>query len=263
MNRPAPHHEHPHRDDEHTAVGAYALGVLDEADTARFEEHLADCPRCAAELEALMGLTTPLLAELKEATPDPVALAPEPRPHLLDRLLDDVTVTRRARRTRRLWLVAAAVALIVAGPFAGAALTGQDTGPGHTGVSAAKEMYDEGEKYGGVTDPVTRANATVSLQDKAWGTHVALKLGNVKGPLTCDLVAVAKNGQEQVATTWAVPEAGYGIDKGDDKSGSPSGYQGTATEPLYTHGGVAFNEKDIVRFEVRTLDGKHLVTVNM
>ncbi|MFF4161321.1 zf-HC2 domain-containing protein [Streptomyces sp. NPDC001678] len=263
MNRPAPHHEHPSRDDEHTAVGAYALGVLDEADTARFEEHLADCPRCAAELEALMGLT-PLLGELKEATPDPAALAPEPRPELLDRLLDDVTVTRRAQRTRRLWLVAAAVALIVAGPLAGAALTSQDTGQGHTGVSAAKQMYDEGEKYGGVTDPVTHVNATVSLQDKAWGTHVALKLGNVKGPLTCDLVAVGKNGREQVATTWAVPEAGYGIEKGDKESKGDKGSKDTSyKEPLYTHGGVAFNEKDIARFEIRTLDGKHLATVTL
>ncbi|SCF56984.1 zf-HC2 domain-containing protein, partial [Streptomyces sp. Cmuel-A718b] len=30
----------------HIRVGAYALGVLGSADTFRFEEHLADCPRC-------------------------------------------------------------------------------------------------------------------------------------------------------------------------------------------------------------------------
>ncbi|MEU7137507.1 zf-HC2 domain-containing protein [Streptomyces sp. NPDC046261] len=247
MNRPAPDHEQA----GHTAVGAYALGVLDDADAARFEEHLAACPRCAAELEDLMGLT-PVLGELKESTPDPELLTTTPRPELLDRLLEDVAGTRRARRTRRLWLVAAAVALIVAGPFAGAALTARDT-PGHSSVSAAKEMYEEGEKKGAV-DPDTDVDATVSLQSKPWGTHVALKLAHVKGPLTCDLVAVGRNGQEQTVTTWAVPAAGYGM---------PDAATEWAREPLYTHGGAAFDRSDIARFEVRTLDGRHLATVPM
>ncbi|MCA6094560.1 zf-HC2 domain-containing protein [Streptomyces sp. SCA3-4] len=240
MNRPAP-------DQEHTAVGAYALGALGDADAARFEEHLAGCARCAAELDDLMGLT-PLLGELKESAPDPAFLTP--RPELLDRLLDDVTVTRRAQRSRRLWLVAAAVALIVAGPLAGAALIAQDP-PAHSSVSAAKEMYEDGEKKGAV-DPVTQVDATVSLQSKPWGTHVALRLGHVKGPLTCDLVAVGRNGQEQTVTTWAVPPAGYGL---------ADAATAWAREPLYTHGGAAFDRADIARFEVRTLDGKRLATV--
>ncbi|MEU4210364.1 zf-HC2 domain-containing protein [Streptomyces sp. NPDC026206] len=247
MNRPAPDHEHT----GHTAVGAYALGALDDADAARFEEHLAGCPRCAAELDDLMGLT-PLLAELRESTPDPGVLTAAPRPGLLDRLLDDVTGTRRAQRTRRLWLVAAAAALIVGGPLAGAALTEQDTS-GHSTVSAAKQMYEDGDKTGGV-DPLTKVDASVSLKSKPWGTHVALRLGNVKGPLTCDLVAVGRDGREQTVTTWAVPAAGYGLDGAGTKWNK---------EPLYTHGGAAFNRADIARFEVRTLDGRHLATVPM
>ncbi|GAA2726334.1 MULTISPECIES: zf-HC2 domain-containing protein [Streptomyces] len=242
MNRPAA------PDPGHTAVGAYALGTLDAAEAARFEEHLAGCERCGAELDGLMGLA-PLLADLKEATPDPAAPTPQPPPRMLDALLDEVGATRRARRTRRLWLVAAAAALIVAGPLAGAALTGHDT-PGHSGAGAARQMYEEGDKKGAV-DPATKVDATVSLQDKPWGTHVALKLGNVRGPLTCDLVAVGRDGQEQTVTTWAVPAPGYGLDKGDKAD----------REPLYTHGGAAFNRADIARFEVRTLDGRRLATV--
>ncbi|MFI9238234.1 anti-sigma factor family protein [Streptomyces sp. NPDC053079] len=236
---------------EHTAVGAYALGVLDDADAARFEEHLAGCPRCAAELDDLMGLT-PLLGELGESTPDPEILTAAPRPELLDRLLEDVGAARRARRTRRLWLVAAAVVLIAAGPLVGAALTARDA-PDHSSVSAAKEMYEEGDKKGAV-DPDTDVDATVSLQSKPWGTHVALKLAHVKGPLTCDLVAVGRNGQEQTVTTWAVPASGYGLPGAATKWGR---------EPLYTHGGAAFNRADIARFEVRTLDGRRLATVPM
>ncbi|PYC69031.1 hypothetical protein C7C46_28665, partial [Streptomyces tateyamensis] len=36
--------------DPHLDVGAYALDLLDAADRAAFEEHLAECPRCRAEL---------------------------------------------------------------------------------------------------------------------------------------------------------------------------------------------------------------------
>ncbi|GHF73051.1 RNA polymerase subunit sigma [Streptomyces mashuensis] len=244
MNRPAA------PDPGHSAVGAYALGVLDEAEAARFEEHLAGCDRCGAELDDLMCLT-PLLDEVREATPDPAVLTGAPRPQVLDALLDEVTATRRVRRTRRLWLTAAAAALVVAGPLAGAALSDHET-PGHSGVSAAKQMYEEGDKTGTV-DPATRVDATVSLQDKPWGTHVALKLGNVKGPLTCDLVAVGRDGREQTVTTWAVPVPGYGLKEGD----------GPGREPLYTHGGAAFARTDIARFEVRTLDGHRLATVRM
>ncbi|MFD0383780.1 anti-sigma factor family protein [Streptomyces stramineus] len=49
-------------------MGAYVLGVLDDAETERFEEHLAGCEQCGAELDGLMDMP-PLLAEFKEATP--------------------------------------------------------------------------------------------------------------------------------------------------------------------------------------------------
>ncbi|MGQ4427661.1 zf-HC2 domain-containing protein, partial [Streptomyces violaceoruber] len=32
--------------ERHRDVGAYALGVLDEAEAFRFEDHLMECPRC-------------------------------------------------------------------------------------------------------------------------------------------------------------------------------------------------------------------------
>lgn len=243
----------------HTDVGAYALGVLDDADAGRFEEHLADCHRCADELDGLMGVT-PLLAELKEATPDAGALTARPGPGLLDGLLGEVAAVRRARRTRRLCLAAAAAALIVAGPLAGAALVQRDA-PDHGSVSAAKQMYEDGEKTGTV-DPATGVEATVSLQPKPWGTHVALRLGHVTGPRTCDLVAVGKNGERQTVTTWAVPPGGYGLGgSGEGTKGDGDGKWGR--EPLYTHGGAALNRQDISRFEVRTLDGTLLATVRL
>ncbi|WKK21634.1 zf-HC2 domain-containing protein [Streptomyces olivoreticuli] len=243
---------------QHMDVGAYALGVLDEAEAARFEEHLADCPWCAAELDGMLGLT-PLLAGLKESAPDPGALTARPRPALLDGLLARVAAVRHAQRTRRLCLAAAAAVLIVAGPLAGSALTSRNA-PSHSSASAAQEMYEEGEKIGAV-DPATKVDATVSLQEKPWGTHVALKLANVKGPLTCDLVAVGKNGERQTVTTWAVPAGGYGLaGTGSNNAGKASKWN---KEPLYTHGGAGLNRNDIARFEVRTLDGKLLDAIEV
>jgi anti-sigma factor RsiW len=41
---------------EHTDVGAYALGLLEERDRLAFEDHLAGCPPCRAELAELSGM---------------------------------------------------------------------------------------------------------------------------------------------------------------------------------------------------------------
>ena len=41
---------------EHTDVGAYALGLLEERDKRAFEHHLAGCPSCRAELAELSGM---------------------------------------------------------------------------------------------------------------------------------------------------------------------------------------------------------------
>ncbi|MEC4015088.1 anti-sigma factor family protein [Streptomyces sp. H27-D2] len=245
------------REQQHTDVGAYALGVLDDVDATRFEEHLADCPSCAAQLDDLMGLP-PLLADFAAGggsvgPADPAFVAaPGPGPELLDRLLGEVAATRRTARRRRLYLVAAAAALIIGGP-AVATVVSSDDGAGDRAIAGpAMAMYQQGEKIGR-TDPTTKVAATVSMEQKPWGTHVALKLGNVKGPLKCDLVAVSKSGEEQTVTTWAVPKWGYGVPGGKGDKGNK--------EPFYAHGGAALDRNDIDHFEVRTLDGRRLVRV--
>ncbi|ADI09677.1 hypothetical protein SBI_06557 [Streptomyces bingchenggensis BCW-1] len=252
-------------DQQHTAVGAYALGVLDPAEAARFEEHLLGCDRCGAELDQLMGIP-PLLAEFATSADgrtvlDPATITARPGPELLGRLMDDVATSRRGRRKRRLYLVAAAAALIIGGPFAGAALTSGDGDGGDSGggggqvvASPAKAAFDQGQKTGSV-DPTTKVDATVSLQAKGWGTSVALKLGNVKGPKACDLVAIGKDGHEETITTWAVPSTGYGIKDGDASRWSK--------DPLFALGGAAMNPDEIDRFEVRTLDGQRLAVVKV
>lgn len=94
--------------ERHRDVGAYALGVLDEAEAFRFEDHLMECPRCAAQVTEF-GPATRQLMLFRQATPRIVHPLARPGPRLLDRLLSEVTTRRRAGRRRVLYAVAAAV----------------------------------------------------------------------------------------------------------------------------------------------------------
>ncbi|MER8184814.1 anti-sigma factor [Kitasatospora sp. NPDC094015] len=212
--------------DEHLDVGAYVLGVLDQADRLRFEAHLAGCPRCTAEVDELGGLE-PLLAELVEAGP----VLEQPGDQLLTRLVDEVSATRRRSRRRRLVLVAAAAVLVVGGPAVTLAATAQDSKP----AVVATQQFS-------ATDPATGVSATVGVTGKKWGSQVSLTLSDVAGPQQCDLVAVSRAGDRQTVTSWSVPAAGYG-------SGAS----------LQTSGGAALQPSEIDHFEVRTLDGKQLL----
>ncbi|MYS42753.1 hypothetical protein GTY23_16225, partial [Streptomyces sp. SID5998] len=87
--------------ERHRDVGAYALGVLDEADAFRFEDHLTECPRCAAQVTEF-GPTARQLLLYRRATPRFVHPTAQPGPRLLERLAGEVTRRRRAGRRRTL-----------------------------------------------------------------------------------------------------------------------------------------------------------------
>ncbi|MFJ7768298.1 zf-HC2 domain-containing protein [Streptomyces sp. NPDC097107] len=209
--------------ERHRDVGAYALGVLDEAEAFRFEDHLMECPRCAAQVTEF-GPATRQLMLYRRATPRLVHPMARPGPRLLDRLLSEVTTRRRAGRRRVLYAVAAAVVCAVAGP----------------GVVI----------YAGQADPAARITATdersgvwarVTTEDEAWGTDVELEVKDGAGPRSCRLVAVGLDGTEQTVTSWNVP--------------------GHDARPNTMHGGAALRPDQIDRYEVRTADGEHLVTL--
>ncbi|MYQ40608.1 Putative zinc-finger [Streptomyces sp. LamerLS-316] len=255
----------PAQGEAHDAAGAYVLGILDDAEASAFEAHLAGCAVCAAHLEEFTGME-PMLAMLAEspaAVPGarPVPHVPEPpAPRLLDGLVDEVARKRAQRRRRTRYLIAAAAVLVIGGPVVAVTATaGEDRGsqveaadPHPTSPAEDAFFHHMPEKLS-ATDPVTRVDATVGMEPKAWGTHTVLELKNVKGPQKCSLVAVSKSGDEEVVTSWSVPKWGYGIENSTHAS---------AQHPLYVHGGAAMARGDIDHFEVRTFDGERLVEID-
>ncbi|MYX30191.1 hypothetical protein GTY75_26790 [Streptomyces sp. SID8381] len=213
--------------ERHRDVGAYALGVLDEADAFRFEDHLTECPRCAAQVTEF-GPTARQLLLYRRATPRFVHPTAQPGPRLLERLAGEVTRRRRAGRRRTLFALAACAVLAVGGPAATALARQHGGGPGPVAVAA--------------TDARTGVRAEVRAADAAWGSEVWLRVADGTGPHACRLVAVGHDGSEQTVATWAV--------------------RSRQTRPATMTGGAALRPGQIARFEVRTTDGRHLVTLD-
>ncbi|MEW2167353.1 zf-HC2 domain-containing protein [Streptomyces sp. NPDC007084] len=219
--------------ERHGDVGAYALGVLDEAEAFRFEDHLMECPRCTAHVSEFRPATRQLML-YRRSTPRTVHPFAAPGPRLLDRLLGEVAARNRAGRRRLLYVVAASVVFAAGGP-AIAVVTAHDASPNQ--VIAA----DTPGNRVAATDADTKVWAQVSTTDRIWGTDVDVRVKDPGGPRSCQLVAVGKDGTEETVTSWMVPP-----------------HHGEATR---IRGGAALPSADIERFEVRTADGEHLVTL--
>ncbi|MGW2936307.1 zf-HC2 domain-containing protein [Streptomyces sp. NPDC055722] len=211
--------------ERHRDVGAYALGVLDEAEAFRFEDHLMECPSCTAHVSEFRPAARQLML-YRQATPRSVHPFAAPGPRLLERLLEEVTAKHRNERRRRLYAVAAAAVFAVGAPAAALAT-------GHGSPSAATAMS--------ATDPDTGVWAEITTQDRLWGSQVDVTVKDKSGPHPCRLVVIGKDGTEHTVTSWMVPS--------DD---------GEATS---MQGGSALRSGQIDRFEVRTSDGQHLVTL--
>ena len=249
---------------EHETVGAYALGILDDAEATAFEAHLATCEWCAQQLDELAGME-PMLAALADlpGTGTPAlgeSLSARPAPRVVEKLVDEVAERRARKRRRNFYMVAAAGALIISGPFvAVAASGGSDEGGGGSGTNrtlsanSAKDAFDKSTEKIMATDPATQVTATVAMEEKLWGTGTTLELKNVKGEQKCSLIAVGKNGERETITSWSVPGEGYGI---------PEAKSDKAKQPLYVQGGAAFQPNEIDHFQVMTFDGELLVEID-
>ncbi|MEV0170459.1 zf-HC2 domain-containing protein [Streptomyces sp. NPDC050803] len=209
--------------ERHRDVAAYALGVLDEAEAFRFEDHLMECPSCAAHVTEF-GPATRQLMLYRRATPRFVHPMAQPGPRLLDRLLGEVATRHRLRRRRLLYAVAASAVVALAGPGVAAMTTG---GGGAVRIAA--------------TDERSGVWAQVTAENEPWGTQVELKVKDGAGPRSCRLTAIGHDGSEQTVTSWTVA-------RHDARENTMMGSAG-------------LHPDEIARYEVRTTGGEHLVTL--
>ncbi|MFG1651391.1 anti-sigma factor family protein [Micromonospora sp. NPDC049275] len=244
---------------EHMDVAAYALGVLDEQDTERFEEHLAACWACAAELETMVpvvgllsGIDGETMMALEQTATDPA---------LLDRTLVAVRADRRRTRFRQLLATAAAVVVfggltgygfvsvagdetpgILADPTTSAAANDPPTSaptapPSGPGVGGTEEEGDQLD----ATDPTTGVQTTMFLVEREYGTRINFSLRKLPGPRICRLVVVRKNASTEVVSSWSVPAGGYGT------SSRPQGLELSAS--------TSASASDIKQLQVQSVDG--------
>jgi hypothetical protein len=231
------------------------MGLLEEQDKRAFEDHLAGCPACAAELAELSPMAALLRGvelrgvelrdvELRGVEP---AAAPGTDP---DEGPDEGNVTELIRRSarqrqhRRRWQVAlgaaAGIVLIGGGIGLGIAAAPQHPGP------PAPALALTGQRHS-ATDPGTGVAGTVGLVAKAWGTQVTLDLSNVRGPAECELIAVSRTGQRRVVMGWLVVAPGDGV------PGHPA--------HLVIRGGTSIPRNDLARVDVDVMNGRTLVSI--
>lgn len=210
--------------ERHRDVGAYALGVLDEAEAFRFEDHLMECPGCAAQVTEFK-VTTRQLMLYRRSTPALTHPMPKPGPRMLERLLSEVTVRSRTARRRLLLALAASVVLATAAPT----LTVLSSGGGQTPTSVA------------ATDERSGVWAEITTADEDWGSRLQLKVKDGAGPRICRLVVIGQDGSEETVTSWSVPRHD--------------------ARPNTMTGGSALHPGEVDRYELRSADGEHLVTL--
>ncbi|MET7683211.1 zf-HC2 domain-containing protein [Streptomyces sp. NPDC005423] len=210
--------------ERHRDVGAYALGVLDEADAFRFEDHLMECSRCAAHVTEF-GPATRQMMLYRRATPRSVHPMAQPGPRLLDRLLGEVVTRHRTGRRRLLLALAASVVIAVAGSAVAMA-----TGPAERAARVE------------ATDAKSGVWAEVTSEKEDWGTDIQLRIKDGGGPRSCNLVAFGHDGSQQTVTSWTVNSGDAGMNT--------------------MRGGAAMLPDEIDHYEVRTDTGRHLVTLD-
>lgn len=244
--------------EQHFDVAAYALGVLDERDATRFEDHLIDCPTCAIELESLL----PVVDILSDVDADALVATEQSRRDgiVLKKMIGEVKKERRRANSRRLYSLAAAVVvfamLSIGALFAGAQWLAPDQQSTTTPPRSSKQLDPlplagggigiggpdlAGEVFSG-TDTRSGVSAQVGLERKDWGTQVSFAVSNIKGPLTCRLVAVRVDGASEVLSTWQVGEKGWGT--------------AAQPDPLLLQAVTALPRDEIAHVQIQSIDAK-------
>ncbi|ONI80253.1 anti-sigma factor [Saccharothrix sp. ALI-22-I] len=198
----------------HIDVAAYVLGILDEDEVDAFENHLAQCRRCALDLRDFAEL--PDLLDEADANGMLRANAGErPDGRSVRAMLDSVSETRARKRRNVALLAAAAAALLIAGT---AVVSMSIASPSDSvATSTTPSVPEQSNVAKGApdasgtitrTDPATGVYARLAASPEPWGTSIQVEVKGAKGPTRCELVAKARTGETMVVGSWLVTASG-------------------------------------------------------
>jgi len=222
---------------QHTDVAAYSFGLLEQQDRLEFEAHLADCESCTAEL-AEMSAMAGLFADVDPVEPE----REEPDGAVIEDLMRRRGASSRRRGRQRAFLAAAACLVLLGGGVAAGVVLAPQQGPPPVLAMPRTQTHS-------ATNTVNGVHGTVGFVTFAWGTQVVLDLSHVRGPLTCEMVAISRSGQRRVIAGWQVPAAGYGV------PGHPA--------HLLLAGATPFTPDDLARIDVDIVGGRKLVSIKI
>lgn len=225
----------------HVDVDGYVAGALDETETRRVEDHLAECAECRADVASLREMQE-FLGEL----PPEIALdgRPEDADLLLQRTLRQARTEAAGERRRRGLLTTAAAVVIAAGVLAAGFFIGRSGEQAPVAAPPPPPTQVAGTKFASATDSATGASITVAVAPApGWVRLNAAVTGIPKGE-RCLLVVVSRNGSETVAGSWLVSEKGAG--------------EGTTLD-----GSALVAPADVAGVKVENTDGKTFTSVSL
>lgn len=181
------------------ALGADALGALDEAESAAVRDHLATCAECRAVRKELAD-TAGLLALVSREEVEEAFSDAEPR---LARLLERV----RSERERRWRTALVAAALLVVTVGSGGWAVGRwltPSVPSQAPVAGPYPTATAAPVTWTAVDPATSVEAAVTMNTVAWGTKIDVALTGVHRGDVCSLVIYDKAGRRWGGGSWKV-----------------------------------------------------------
>jgi len=210
------------RCEHETSVGAYVLDALEPDEQLAMQQHVQECPVCGDAVRELEALPR-LLSSVP--TPGETPVAPVPSEMAFQRFRRSAAAlpgpAARRRRRRRWTALVAAALVLVAGVVGVSVVALRDPEP--TVVAAA----DDG------------VWAEVSYVEANHGTAASVELDGFPVGARCELYAVSRDGREESAGDWSIRSAGT----------------------IHWKGWVSLEPSDVHQWEVRTGDGRTLLTV--
>ncbi len=224
------------RDHDQSMLGPYVLGALEPGEAREVETHLRECAECREELAQLKEMKVLLGEVLPEAFLDG---APDDGDLMLQRTLRAARAADRpADRSKRRWMLpVAAAALVAATALGGGVIIGQQTA---TTVAPPEKDLPGTIRVTG-TDDVTGTTMATSVEPRAGWSWVDVKLTGLEPGAECELLVTDENGKTYVAGSWVVSEE-------------------AARKGSRFAGGVLVPIDQVASVEVKTVEGKHVVT---